>query len=388
MSPAVDVAYQTIPAPYVATTSTSYHGPRFDHDPVTQAPRGLLIEEQRTNLSLASSDLTDPVFAGGSGVSIIANQGLAPDGTETMDLMQETTATSTHAIGQTTSITAGLTYALSRVVKKGPGASAPDIIQLTGGQTAFGASQYANFNISAGTITASAGGTAAIVNLGGGRFRLIWIVTAIASGVNSISVLSFTNNNPTATRTPSYAGTATANVLVWGDQAEMGSFATSYIPTGASQVTRLADAATMSGANFSNWYNQAEGTFVAKLIPNSPAAPNPIPWSVSDGTANERIILYPGGGWTLAAVDGGVTLASLTAGVYTQNTVNKISCSYKVDEFAISVNGAAPVVDTSGTLPSVTKLEIGSNLGASFLNGWLCNLIYWRTYRGSQISGL
>ena len=36
--------------------------PRFDHDPVTLQPRGLLIEEQRTNLLTYSEDWTNAAW--------------------------------------------------------------------------------------------------------------------------------------------------------------------------------------------------------------------------------------------------------------------------------------------------------------------------------------
>jgi hypothetical protein len=41
----------------------------------------------------------------------------------------------------------------------------------------------------------------------------------------------------------------------------MASFATSYIPTGASAVTRAADVCSINGINFSAWYNHKAGTF-------------------------------------------------------------------------------------------------------------------------------
>ena len=41
---------------------------------------------------------------------------------------------------------------------------------------------------------------------------------------------------------------------------EEGTFATSFIPTTTTPVTRAGDFASVAGADFSSWYNPAEGT--------------------------------------------------------------------------------------------------------------------------------
>ena len=48
---------------------------------------------------------------------------------------------------------------------------------------------------------------------------------------------------------------------------ERGGFPTSYIPTSGSTVTRAADEASITGTNFSRWYNQSEGTFLVSHDP-------------------------------------------------------------------------------------------------------------------------
>ena len=95
----------------------------------------------------------------------------------------------------------------------------------------------------AGTVTLSGTATATVVGLGAYPSR---------------KTLTFT---PTA-------GTLTLTVTgsVTLAQLEVGAYASSYIPTVASQVTRAADAFTLSGSNFTQWYNQSgQGTLVADV---------------------------------------------------------------------------------------------------------------------------
>jgi len=94
-----------------------------------------------------------------------------------------------------------------------------------------------------GTVTLSGTATATVVGLGAYPSR---------------KTLTFT---PTA-------GTLTLTVTgsVTLAQLEVGAYASSYIPTVASQVTRAADAFTLSGSNFTQWYNQSgQGTLVADV---------------------------------------------------------------------------------------------------------------------------
>jgi len=95
----------------------------------------------------------------------------------------------------------------------------------------------------AGTVTLSGTATATVVGLGAYPSR------------------------KTFTFTPT-AGTLTLTVTgsVTLAQLEVGAYASSYIPTVASQVTRAADAFTLSGSNFTQWYNQSgQGTLVADV---------------------------------------------------------------------------------------------------------------------------
>jgi hypothetical protein len=110
------------------------------------------------------------------------------------------------------------------------------------------------FDLTAGTAT----GDGVIQPVGNGWYRCSLFSSNTVSGA-SIAYVEITNDSDQR----SYTGDGTSGIYIWGAQLETGSFPTSYIPTSGSAVTRSADVASMTGTNFSSWYNQGEGSFVA-----------------------------------------------------------------------------------------------------------------------------
>ena len=78
---------------------------------------------------------------------------------------------------------------------------------------------------------------------------------------------------------------------LWGPQVENGSYATSYISTAASTVTRAADHAVLSGVNFVRAFNPVEGT----LLISAQRAQGSADWiryvAISDGTTDNELSL-------------------------------------------------------------------------------------------------
>jgi hypothetical protein len=176
----------------------------------------------------------------------------------------------------------------------------------------------------------------------------------------------------------SYLGTAGSGVYLWGAQFEAGAFATSYIPTVASTVSRSADVATMTGTNFSSWYNQSEGTFVVASAPYS--AGNFTSASATDGSTNNRVQVTSSNTIQFLVGTGGVVQAILDAGTVNGGATNLTAGAYRVNDFAASINGSAVATDTSGTIPTVTRLDVGNLSGfAEFLNGHLRAIAYYNT---------
>ena len=354
------ITYQTTPSTYVATTASAYYGPRFDYDPVTLAPRGLLIEEARTNLLTYSEAISTgyvPVRA-----TLVNNATSAPSGVvNATKLVEDTTAGSTHIVGGT--ITAGATSSFSVFAKA---AERTWLYVVSGTATAY-------FDLSTGAVGTTANCTGSTVNMGNGWYRCI-----ISNFTTSSSVYV---GPATGNGGASYTGNGTSGLYLWGLQLEAGGFATSYIPTVASTVTRNADVATMTGTNFSSWYNQSEGTFVGVGSINVATANSGSAGTASDGTNNNRVLIgFEPSVQGFVAV-GGAAQASLLGGAAAANVVNRVAFATKANDFALTLNGATVVTDVSGTMPTVDRFNIGANgLGSgSFLNGHIRTIAYFNT---------
>lgn len=334
---------------YIPALQTAAAGvPRFDHDPVTGESLGLLIEEQRTNLLTYSSKFG---YAEWYAIrsSITSNTITAPDGTLTADKLVEDTQTGAHHCAYISSPLSSNTYTSSLYIKAGERTWARLQVGGTVGGTAY-------INLATGEIgTVTPGFIATVTSAGNGWYRCTISGTASTLiGVPQFSVYSSTGNN-----NPTYAGDGTSGIYIWGAQLEAGSFATSYIPTTSAQVTRSADVASITGANFTSWYRTDEGSLYTEINTKSLAAANGI--QLNDGTTSNRIRLA----LTSASDQGtvtyqGSTQATLDGGTPVAGTTSKVTIGYKLNDFALSLDGGAVVTNTSGVIPGATQLQIGA----------------------------
>jgi hypothetical protein len=355
----------------LATSNT----PRFDYDPVTLSAKGLLIEEQRTNL-LTYSEQFDNAAWGKTATTVTANATTSPDGLSTADKFVESATTAEHYV-QSAIITptASQVYTFTSYVKAAERTQAA--VSITGGGTACGA---AVFDLSSGTFVGIVFGSAplsySISASGNGFYRCSISVTAATTSAMAGRVFSASSG------TTNYAGNGTSGLYVWGAQLETGSFATSYIPTTSAQATRAADVAVMTGANFSNWYNQSEGTLYAEFDTAKPSPLIAYAISADDGTTNNFISLRVVSLLKNARIDAvGVTQASLSSSTYTLNNITKGTLAYKVNDFSSSFDGASSVIDSVGTVPVVTRLTLGcvGNDSVAILNGHIKAIAYYNT---------
>lgn len=363
------VTYQTTPSTYVATTSAAYYGPRLDYNPVTLAARGLLIEEARTNLHKQSS------FQSGYltfGATLTANAGTSVDGTSDAASFVTDVTTGQHG----TYYTPGLIYTAAvytaSVYAKKLG-SANYYVNLDPTNTNQ-ITQTAVFDLSTGTVlqVGSNMQSASIVDCGNGFYRLVVTFTPTALNVNPILY------GCTSTSSRVFTGDGASGWLLFGWQVELGSFATSYIPTGASSVARSADTASMTGTNFSSWYNQTEGTFSA----NSETGGVTVAAMVGQVTVaafspNIDVARYQSGvvGATIFNVSQQSNLTLSPSIVFGQ--IYKTALAYKLNDVAGVANGGTVQTDTSANIPTVDQLQIGTTQNGYQLNGHLAYLVYY-----------
>jgi hypothetical protein len=356
-----------------ATTYTRNNGgvfpPRFDYDPVTLAPKGILIEEQRVNVLLRSEEFDNATWSK-VGITVTANATVSPDGVADADALVEDAATSTHFCQQFfTGFTSGVAYTFSIYVKP----STRTWAQLFLPAAPFGVGQGSFFDLTGNGALGNVVGTPTsrtITAVGNGWYRITITATATATAGGNCGIYAASANG-----TLSYAGVAGAEALyLYGAQIEAGAFPTSYIPTVASQVTRTADQTSIVAPNFAPWYNQSEGTFVVEATTGGDVAS--AGYSVAAlNAASSSIVgfdIATSGDYRFRVTDTSVNSAIIqVVAVMLTNTTYKTAGAYKASDFAATANGGAVVTDTTGTVPSsMVSLAIGSGSSATGALSW------------------
>ena len=327
---------------YIPTLQTApINVARLDYNPTTRVPNGLLIEEQRTNLALYSEQFDNAAWNAASGALVVtANTAIAPDGILTADSI----ALANSFKCQFVLVSNSTAYSFSVWLKTDTGTKNVQLREINGyGQTTVTVTtSWQRF-----TLNYTSGGTSNLI------------------GIDQRSGTS-----------PSQSGT----LFIWGAQLEAGAFATSYIPTVASQVTRSADAASMTGTNFSSWYNQSQGTLYTGFLTNNPygASANYIA-CISDGTIANMINManYVGLSGTIRI--NSTNIYSPTLGTSVVGIPSKSSISFTNTAATLAWNGAFTSGTYSGTA-NMTVLNIGTRADSNsitFLNGWIRKLQYY-----------
>lgn len=334
---------------YIPVLQTAPAGvPRFDHDPVTGESLGLLVEDQRTNLFTQSEFGT-----GGSGTGLASVSAMFGPSGAYVNAIAFGHDGATSSFRYKSGAAEGTQYTISVYVKMGDG-GAPSF------PIASGTSSQNDFALVIGGSTINPA-TYKVEHVGNSLYRISGSAVAGATAQNSGIV--------------KYASNSIRTFKTTGWQLEAGSFPTSYIKTEASQVTRAADSASMTGTNFSSWYRQDEGAFLCDAASFADA---PVSYIVNtnNGLVSNRLAAYftATAPRSLGTVDG-AAIFQFTGQPATKSC--KTTFAYAVNNFAMSTDGSVPQTDTDGTTPLVNQLNIGHQLQVSQLNGHIKRLAYY-----------
>ena len=267
---------------YVRTTNAINSAPRFDHDPATGESLGLLLEEARTNLlPYSKSDMSagwanlhslSPTNLSLSKLGVFDGVRVTSDG-QAWHVIKTLSGTNSISLEATKKYTFAVWYmdgdidpsGRIRLAVKVDGTSSACIIQ-SADITDVNDYIITNASISHGTAS-----NLDLNNVGGGVYKLTFhFVAAVTSSTYAFQI------GP-------YNTTQGKSIIALGLQVEEGDFATSYIPTSGSTVTRAADITSITNNDFGTFnllaYSEEfhKSNYIkvnATLTPNVIIAPN------------------------------------------------------------------------------------------------------------------
>jgi len=342
-------------------TSAAINTPRFDYDPTTLTPRGLLIEGSANSFTRSSQDLTNATYwtLQTAYASTSTAGGTAPDGTNSGNLFTEPSSSLQRSIYQSYSSAAG-TYTFSVWLKAGSGSTRYMRLVVSSSASDFG---YVTINMSTGAVQQSAAisGTAtnASATVSGNYSATGWrrysLTVTLAASVNFVFLIP-TDLASIDTPTSNYGRIQYlgdgSSFLVWGAQLETGSGASSYIPTGASTGSRAFDSCVMNDITSCN-YSTTNGSmyYEGRFSKVNDAS---FPWRAgfTKESTDERCFgfLTNSGGSSVEAKGPGATPTASVSQTIAVNTNYKIAwsldASLSTGEVRKSSNGS--VVSVSG----------------------------------------
>lgn len=332
--------------------SVAIDQPRFNYDPVTLGLKGLLIEPTRQNYYTDSNDLSAASWTF-SGTTRTGAAGIAPDGTNTATRVVMGPNTYLYK-NSTPSNPAGSVWVNSIWVKSATGTN--QTVCLFGN----------------GVTTVSAPFT---VGSTWQRIEFSWTLAQATSGL-----------------TPSAGGSC--DILVWGFQLELASFATSLIPTTSAPATRQSDLCSTTSIS---WFNAAAGAWYVEADALATGAVlYPVHLEMySSGDASKRQIVFYNGTDLEAYYGGGVNSAHLVVKSAAQsNAMYRVATAYQTTADLAAVANAGTISSSSSvTLPTGYDTfrvgRFGPSGGDGVTFGHIKKIAYWnRRLTNGEITSL
>ena len=310
----------------------------------------ILAEPQRTNLVTESEDFS--AWTSSNSTLVNSTTVVNPSGESSSGLFSVTSGSATKFSYISVTTTSNL-HSYSIFVKY----SDVQFIQLAGG----GNTSYANFDVQNGVL-GNTNANSSIESFGNGWYKCIMTSTSSETFSNAAVVII---DSSTSTRLSSTS--EVGSVYIWGGQLEVGSYATSYIPTSGSTVTRNQDIFTRDGIG--SLINSTEGTlyFEGSTLENGGGSHRII--SLSDGTSNNLIYIRIDS--TASRFRGFARGSSGSYTIITVNSIpqtdnNKIALVWDATNFRIWINGSERATTTINNSPvGMNALNLADTSGTA-----------------------
>jgi hypothetical protein len=160
-----------------------------------------------------------------------------------------------------------------------------------------------------------------------------------------------------------YSGGASCPSLL---QAELGSYATSYIPCMGTSQTRAADSCLATGV--SDLIGQTEGTIMCEVKVSQKTLASSWAFSLNDGTTSNYIGLRRSGGDEFFAHINVSGTTSALIGTGFSSGVHKVAIAYATNDIQVYVDGVSVGTDTSSGVPSTSVIELGDLVSNRYLD--------------------
>ena len=303
---------------------------------------------EKTNIFLQSEDFSHGAWSKGAS-TVTSNATESPTGTLTAGLLIEDDTSNRHRItGPGMSVYTGEVYTLSVYAKK----KNHDWIQLNPVANNFNTENWANFNLSNGTIgNSGAGAVATIISTGNGWYRLTLKVNVISSGTTVFPNLVVTTNNTDSSRYPLYLGTLAEVCYLWGGQLEVGGVVTTYKPT---TTTPVHDGSVIG---------QTEGTLYFEGSTFADASNKNFLTIFQDSASYIEIGIITTNAIRANIRNSGTFESVMDSGVITTGELIKCALIYRQNYAALFINGVKVNQDLFVNIPSCSQIRVGSSAG-------------------------
>ena len=318
--------------------------------------KGLLFEQQRTNLALRSAEFATSAWVK-NGISVASSAILAPDGTPASKLTESAT-NAVHNLTQTGKVLSGTTSYCRSVYARGDGSGRKLRLATDFASAWSGTYAYVDFDLEAGTMSATAAdsGTYGMEPAPAGWYRC-WLQAQTVAVPGTVNITAHFVLGASTT----YLGDGTSGIYMWGWQFEVGDSPSSYIPTAAAAVTRAADLAYVSSGP---WLKPGQGTILVDAQLDSVDA-NYVTANLGTSGSGGRVSLTyrvssgKAGAWIVD--DAGATVFAPVAGpVVLAGAPFKQAVAYAPSGAQLGVAGALSATGAGSPLPSVNRLTLGA----------------------------